>query len=156
MSNCLQCHQETSNPKFCSRSCSASFVGKTQPKRKPKERVCATCGTVFFYKGGRKTKYCSPGCTQVPKGRDITLKQAIYTLHHRSSAYALVRTRARAIALRLGMKSCAECGYSKHVEITHTQAISGFSEDTLLSVINDPSNLRPLCRNCHWESEHPI
>lgn len=86
----------------------------------------------------------------------MTLKEAIYTKHHKSSAYALVRTRARALANKLGWKACRICGYSKHIEIGHVKPISEFDETTLLSIINAPGNLIPLCRNHHWELDHGL
>lgn len=91
------------------------------------------------------------------KGRvpeDTTLAEAIYTKHHKSSAYALVRTRARAVAKKLGLDSCEVCGYNKHVEIAHIRGISTFEGDTLLSVINARENLKALCPNCHWEFDN--
>lgn len=43
MTNCVVCERETSNPKFCSRSCAAKFNNARSPKRKP-EGACKTCG----------------------------------------------------------------------------------------------------------------
>lgn len=51
---------------------------------------------------------------------------------------------------------CRNCGYTKHVEICHIRGISTFSDDTLVKVINDPSNLIGLCPNCHWELDNGI
>ena len=85
----------------------------------------------------------------------MTLKEAIYEKHHKSSAFALVRTRARAIAKKLGLDKCSNCGYDKHVEIAHIKAISTFDNSTLISVINSKENLMALCPNCHWELDNP-
>lgn len=41
--NCLNCDKETTNPKFCNRSCAASFNNKLFPKRKL-GRTCKTEG----------------------------------------------------------------------------------------------------------------
>ena len=43
MIKCLLCKKDTSNPKFCSRSCAASYNNKKDPKRKP-EHKCLDCG----------------------------------------------------------------------------------------------------------------
>lgn len=158
--NCAQCNilcnkfvkRNTNNRYFCSRSCAATYTNKRQPKRKP-EGKCKLCQTAI------KTShtYCSK-CknTKFPiGGRDITLKEAIYYNHHKSSAFALVRSRARRIAKKLKLDTCQQCGYKKHIEIAHKKPISEFDENTLLSVINDPSNLIPLCPNHHWEHDHP-
>ena len=51
---------------------------------------------------------------------------------------------------------CANCGYSKHVELHHIKGISTFSDDTPISVINNYNNLIPLCPNCHWEADNGL
>ena len=86
----------------------------------------------------------------------MSLADAIYVKHHKSSAYALVRSRARLVGKKLGWKSCAKCQYDKHVEIAHIQPIGSFDKNTMLSVINNPTNLIPLCPNCHWEFDHKV
>jgi hypothetical protein len=143
MGNCFKCKIKTSNPKFCSRSCSASYNNSVSPKRK-RENQCFKCKKPIV----SSRKYCEV-CRTYPE--DITLKQAIYTRHHKSSAYALVRARARAVIAKHGVSKCQKCSYSKHVEAAHIKAISSFDEETLLSAINHPSNLISLCPNCHWE-----
>ena len=47
MITCLSCGNETKNPKFCSKSCSASYNNKKFPKRKP-EHKCIDCGMNAF------------------------------------------------------------------------------------------------------------
>ena len=51
---------------------------------------------------------------------------------------------------------CYICGYNKHVDIAHIKAVSDFSDDTLIEVINDPSNLIPLCPNHHYEFDNGL
>ena len=53
-------------------------------------------------------------------------------------------------------KKCIICGYDKHIEIAHIKAVSEFSDDTLISEINDINNLAPLCPNHHWEFDNGI
>jgi len=144
---CVKCDKETKNPKFCSRSCSASFNNKKYPKRKV-EGSCKICKTSIT-----STRVCCSNCS---RNRDITLKEAVYTYLHKASAYTLVRGRARSVAKKQGWTSCKACGYDTHIEIAHIKAIKDFSEDTKLSVINAVSNLMPLCRNCHWEFDHGL
>ena len=146
---CPECGAEHSNPKFCSRSCSAKYNNRMNPKRKPEHR-CIDCGVPINAKRKRCRKHYQEWIQkQVPA--DLTLSEATYAKGHRSSAYALVRTRARAVAKKLGYTKCAVCGYDKHIEIAHIKGISEFSEDTLLTVINAPDNLIALCPNHHWE-----
>ena len=143
---CLTCGLEHNNPKFCSRSCAAKWTNKNYPKRKKVrlDKWCEICGISIDSRSNRCRKCCS-------SLGDITLNEAIYEKHHRSSAYALVRTRARTIAKQIGLDTCQKCGYNKHVEIAHVKGISTFEGDTLISVINSKENLMALCPNCHWE-----
>ena len=90
------------------------------------------------------------------EAKDMTLKEAIYEKHHKSSAFALVRTRARAVAKKLGFTKCSKCGYDKHIEIAHIKSISSFSEEVMISVVNSKDNLIPLCPNCHWEYDNNV
>jgi predicted restriction endonuclease len=51
---------------------------------------------------------------------------------------------------------CIVCGYTNHVEVAHIKAVSNFSEDSLISEINDISNLIGLCPNHHWEYDNGL
>lgn len=146
MVNCGHCGTQTKNNKYCTRTCAAT-VNNLKPKRVKKLFSCITCSLEI----SRRRKYCNT-CDPRTKG-DITLGEAIYRKHHRSSAYALVRSRARSVVKDEKAK-CEVCSYNKHVEVAHIKAIAEFSEETLLSVINDRSNLRLLCPNCHWELDN--
>ena len=148
---CVTCGKQHNNPKFCSRSCAAKWTNVHYPK-KQKIRVdksCEVCGVSIDYRSKRCVK-CSSFLG------DMTLTEAIYEKHHRSSAYALVRTRARTEAKKYNMNTCEKCGYNKHVEIAHKKDISTFEGNTLISVINSRENLMALCPNCHWEYDHNL
>lgn len=99
-------------------------------------------------------RYCI-ACSPV-KGRckvsDQTLKQATYSSGKSASAYGRIRLHAKYI-LKEREHACQHCGYSKHVEVCHIRAIKAFSADTLISEINNKSNLILLCPNCHWEHD---
>ena len=154
MNNCLFCKTNTNNPKFCSRSCAAKYNNTMFPKRKP-EHKCIDCGKpITAGKKRCKEHYLEYVKTKNPI--DMTLSEAIYINHHRSSAYALIRTRARSTAKKLNMTICEHCGYDKHVEIAHKKSISSFDLSTMISVINDRDNLMALCPNCHWEYDHNL
>ena len=49
---------------------------------------------------------------------------------------------------------CAICGYTKHVEVAHIKAVSEFSNETPISIINSITNLIGLCPNHHWEYDN--
>ena len=51
-------------------------------------------------------------------------------------------------------KECLVCKYSNHVEVAHVKAVSKFSDDTLVSEMNDLQNLMYLCPNHHWEYDN--
>lgn len=144
MNTCLHCNKETSNPKFCSKSCSAKETNKI-PKRKAKQYTCNSCGCII------KANRVKCDACLLPK--DMTLGQAIYAKHHKSSAFALVRSRARA-SVRNEEQICECCGYDKHVEVCHVKPIHSFPPETLLTEINSRDNLKLLCPNCHWEFDH--
>lgn len=146
--NCLNCKTDTTNPKFCSRSCAAVFNNKVYNKR-TKTKKCSCCETLVL----SNRKYCSDCFKKTLRAKDMTLGQSIYEEHHRSSAFALVRSRARSI-MKEYPQVCSKCGYSKHVEVAHIKAINSFSDDALLSEINALSNLILLCPNCHWEFDN--
>jgi 5-methylcytosine-specific restriction endonuclease McrA len=152
---CLNCDKEfeKSNTEvkripnhYCSKSCSASMNNKKYPKR-TKTKKCKRCDALIL----SNRTYCDKHKNQII---DYTLSECIYDKHHKSSAFALVRSRARSLAKSLGWNSCCKCGYDKHVEIAHIKPISEFPDDTKLSIINNPNNLMPLCPNCHWEFDH--
>ena len=150
-STCPQCEKLHSNPKFCSQSCSAAYNNK---RRAPQGKgACKDCEKQISNARSRCRPCHSKWQTTRVLGDSVTLSEAVlrYEKHHPSSAFALVRTRARKVME--GHTCCQWCGYDKHVEIAHRTAISEFSGDTLLSTINDKNNLLALCRNCHWEHD---
>jgi predicted restriction endonuclease len=108
-------------------------------------------------------RYCSNcrsnGCRVTLNGlvtNNSTIRDVIYTQHHRSSAFALIRGRARTAARKYGMNSCSICGYSRHVEVSHKRAISSFPLDTPVSVVNSRDNIWPLCPNHHLEFDNGV
>jgi hypothetical protein len=151
MNSCLECGSSTKT-KFCCRSCSTSYNNRIRPKRKP-EHKCVDCGKSINCKRSRCKEHYYEWLKQ-REAKDMTLSEAVYEKHHRSSAFALIRTRARAYAKKLGLDSCEKCGYNKHIEIAHIKGISTFEGDTLISLINSKENLMALCPNCHWEFDN--
>lgn len=151
MLQCVECQVETSNPKFCSRSCAAKYNNRV-PKRKATISKCGDCKITI----PPRNKYCKTCRDKRNTRGDITLSEAVYEYHYRSSAFALVRSRARKALKENRPKICEWCGYDKHAEAAHIVPIRNFSDDTKISVINDLSNLLWLCPNCHWEHDHKL
>lgn len=148
---CLNCNKETVNPKFCSKSCAAIYNNKKFPKRK-KISKCIECGQLVT----SRRKYCQDCLIKKQKESDNkTLEEVMYDKHHKSSNWALVRSRARVIMSK-ELQICCKCGYDKHVEVAHIKPINSFPLTTLVKVVNDKSNLMLLCPNCHWEYDHNL
>lgn len=142
---------KTLNQLYCSASC--RNIDSVRRWRRVHRKKCPNCDE-FILPDSTHCKQCYKSATEIS---DMTLGEAIYLIHHCSSAYSLVRTRARAVAKKLGIiDKCFNCGYNKHVEIAHKKKISSFSLETMISVINEESNLIALCRNCHWEFDHGL
>lgn len=178
---CLFCGKDTLNPKFCSRSCSASRrIGKKS--NPPKPRCCKQCGATFFMYGThRSASYC-PECKNlssvelltinrvrsrhgnkqflIPNYKSITLEQAKNGPYlkgkHKSQITIYVRLFNRSWNKEKLSLPCAYCGYSKHVELAHIKPVSSFSPDSTLGEINSPSNVVQLCPNHHWELDHGL
>lgn len=136
---------------FCSKSCSAKLLNSIHKKKIRKQKFCKSCNKEIF----KRSWFCDD-CKIFSKNvkDNRTLREVIYTKHHKSSAYALIRSLARTIAKQQKWKSCFNCGYNKHIEICHIKGIHDFDLDTKVIEINNLKNLIPLCPNCHWEFDH--
>jgi hypothetical protein len=98
-----------------------------------------------------KSNYCNK-CSNSKRIKFHTLKDTTHSVVHGQSArFNIIRGRAR--NQHKHIKACQFCGYDKHVEVCHIKPIHSFPEDTLVSIINDPSNILILCPNCHWEHD---
>ena len=158
---CVNCQEETSNPKFCSRSCAATYTNKISPKR-IRKRKCTRCDNITHkwnsslckehweeYKSSLKESY---------KDRTLGYYKSRECLKglHQSSIYVHIRGMARSWLKPLLGNKCLNCGYDKHVELCHIKPISSFSDDALLRDINSVENVIPLCPNCHWEFDNGL
>lgn len=149
---CIMCNSQTSNPKFCNRSCAARFNNVKYPKRQ-KEHQCKGCETPVGA-GNRYCKKCAirrRNTYEFATLRSITRKYRKYTP---AAAYNIIRQRARNILKRAGRIVCEICGYAKHFEAAHKIPISSYPDTALLRDINRPENLLALCPNCHWELDY--
>lgn len=144
--SCLKCGSETSNPKFCSLSCSASY-NNTLFKRRTFEGSCRECGTSI----PSKWKYC------LEHKNPLKERWIDKTLNSNAGSGATVRAMARTVYAKSGRPmSCAICKYSTHVDICHVRDIRSHPHGTSFSIINSLGNLIALCKNHHWEFDHDI
>ena len=56
---CLVCNKETSNHKFCSQSCSATYTNKHRPRRGKPKSLCLVCNNLC---SSSRRKFCSSIC----------------------------------------------------------------------------------------------
>lgn len=136
---CKNCNKETSNKKFCSKSCSASYNNKGVRRHGSQPVDCEYCGSKVTRTG---SKFCSRSCYVRHKheknvkdwysGKNISVKTIRKHLFEKHS------------------NKCTKCGwgeinpYSKTelppLEVEH---IDGCYTN------NRPENLDLLCPNCH-------
>ena len=149
---CLECGNQTSNPKFCSRSCSAKYNNTHRTK---KQYTCQQCGMIIGegYRKFGERKYCDKCGPNYIDWSTITIGELkakrLYQFHSR------IRQLAQKVCSNRS-HTCARCGYNKHVEVCHIKPIKDFNDDTLVSIINNEHNLIELCPNCHWEFDNGL
>lgn len=134
---------------FCNQSCAASHNNVIHQKRITSKKC--KCGK----KISRETIMCMKCYQQKWQLNYKTLGESIKGRTD-ANRYCNIRKAARKKYTKYLPMQCLLCGYDVHVEICHKKDIADFSLDTLVSEINDFSNLGALCRNCHWEVDHGI
>lgn len=159
MNTCEFCGKNTSNPRFCSRSCAAKLNNVTTPKRKTK-KLCTVCGeSVLSYRHTKchihHKEYLE---NKYESFKELTLKdywdkKSLSNLHS-SSKNTHIRALARSHFKHLIKKPCYLCGYNKHVELCHIKPISSYPETAKVKEVNSEENLIQLCPNCHWELDN--
>lgn len=142
--NCIKCNspfnQTHLSQRFCSTTCRVSFNSKKWAAAN--QRICPECGA--------KCKHTSAVCKLCQTGSTLCRTKTVGDCKDSSE----IRNFNRSWNKNLIFLPCQVCNYSLHVELAHIKPISSFSKETLLSVVNDPSNILVLCRNHHWEQEH--
>lgn len=152
MKKCKGCDKQTTNPKFCSKSCAASYNNMMYVKRK-RTKKCKGCDNMV-----RSNRVNCDSCIAKGSISELTVGEVRRWKSHKhpSWAHAYVRQRARHKYSKDLMGKCLHCGYSKHLELCHIKPISSFEDHVLVSDINDRKNVLFLCRNCHWELDHNL
>ncbi len=150
---CLNCSKETTNPKFCSRSCAATINNKISPKR-DKEHACKECSVPI--NGGRS--YCALCHTAIRRRNWGKVTYASMSDHLPYQKHSTIRGLSRKWYLESvnNKVQCAVCGYDKHVDVCHIKAIGSFSKSATIAEINSLTNLIGLCKNHHWELDRGL
>lgn len=159
--NCIYCNKETTNPKFCSRSCATKHNNVIAPKRKM-TRLCSfkNCSNLAM---NHNTKLCNEHFgyrslteklkqTTVGEFRQVRKDKG----EHPSWIHANIRNLNRSWNKELTLRPCQNCSYDKHVELCHIKAVSSFSDDALIGEVNHLDNIIQLCPNCHWELDNGL
>jgi hypothetical protein len=145
---CFQCHNETTNPKFCSRSCAVSFNNVRNPKRKPQGR-CKDCESLI--------SSCKQVCSSCRTARKTEAPQkAKEATRSYRRIYDLGRyRRRRQLALELLGGSCTQCGAQEDLQLDHIdRATKSFNLSEAWSAPEaqfraELAKCQVLCRSCH-------
>lgn len=157
--------------RFCNHVCAATYNNQQRLRTSKTQSpigACQNCGVAVRYslrKDGHAyfpRRYCEP-CTILKKlnGRVLVATVTKGNLFKNGRNWQTARSMIQAHAQRVYLLSgqpfiCKICGYSSHVDIAHNKAVSEFTDDTLVIVINRIENLVALCPNHHWEFDHRI
>lgn len=141
---CIQCQEETSNPKFCSSSCSATF--NNQRRSKKRYGVCRVCSKPLSRGAG---KYCSILCQYEEKYLNYIEGWLNGTESGHTGANLLSRHVKRWLREQQG-DACALCHrthwkndeYEGEIPLEGDH-INGNSEDS------SRGNVRMVCPTCH-------
>ena len=109
-----------------------------------------------MYENDKKTNLCKTCYDKehIPTN-SLTLETIKITKSFSCNHFSRVRYHARKIAQKHNLLlKCALCDYTLHIDACHIKSISSFPPKTLISEINDISNLIGLCKNHHWEFDH--
>ncbi len=150
--------------KYCNHGCySAHKIGRKYERRRLifKERVCKSCNESFVVKKRSlyrfEQKLFCGNCRYLSKSSLHRLTKADLFAKNKNwqSARGSLRKHAVSVFKKTGKPLlCVICGYENHVEIAHVKSVSQFPDETLISKINECSNLVALCPNHHWEFDN--
>lgn len=140
---CLNCGNETNNPKFCSRTCSVTFNNKL----KAEKRFCLFCGASLPTKTYTDNVYCNHTCAH-------NHRYALYIERWKNGledglrgGYQTSKYIHRYIIEKFGNK-CTKCGWCEVNPYTNKVPLELEHKDGNY-LNNKEENLDLLCPNCH-------
>lgn len=147
MNKCSHCQGQTSNPKYCSRSCATSANNLNSPRRQ-KSKVCSfdECSELIF----SNRKFCTDH--RYGSRKFNTIGELRAAAKYQTNAYARYLARVWA-KQNLDLSKCSTCDYSTHVEIAHIEPLALFPDETPIEETYT-NNVIGLCPNHHWEFDH--
>lgn len=142
---CLTCQSETSNPKFCSRSCAATHNNKSFPKR-AQSRPCKICYSTVP-SSRTYCKSCWQNKNRIISQKENKIKDWENGIWRGGTDYGLSKI-IRDYLLNKSNFSCDKCRFNTPhpndgktiLEINHIDG-NGLN--------HSPNNLEVLCPNCH-------
>jgi hypothetical protein len=165
---------DVKNKKFCNNSCYSNYrvVNSSNQylelrnidenkKEVIKSCKCKKCERIFELKrieNGKfsKQKYCND-CLYVDTIGGRAKGELFVNRKNWQSARSTIQKHARMIYKQENkIIRCKVCDYDNYVEVCHIKAVSEFSNDTLISDINNINNLIGLCPNHHWEFDNGL
>jgi hypothetical protein len=139
---CLHCGTETTNPKFCNHSCSASYTNKNRAA----VNTCKNCNSSI----PKRNIYCNNSCQQEYQ-RKLKIQDFLdgkyigQPLQFKSSSWI------KTFLLENSNYKCSSCGIGEEwngkpltLEIDH---VDGKAYNNTLE------NLRIICPNCHSQTD---
>ena len=133
---------EIRKKKFCDGSCSAKYNNKLRGlsvNKKEKVKKEKVKKERFEYLLNISKKDLFDKCGIYYRFRAIIRKHAHFTYNKNN-----------------GDTTCKICGYDKHIQVCHIKSVSSFSDNSLISEINNVENLIGLCPNHHWEFDNGL
>lgn len=139
---CLNCKSETKNPKFCSRSCSATYNNIRYPKRFL-ENSCKICSKKIT----SARSYCD-ACWQDNSAKSKYKISSWLSKDWRGGTDSGLSQIVRKYLLEKSNYSCSKCGFNiNHPDDGRTiLEINHIDGDGLN---HSPENLEVVCPNCH-------
>lgn len=155
VNKCIYCSKETNNPRFCTRSCSASYSNQLAPKRQ-KTKECKVCKTLIV---ASKT-FCSKDCYSIGRSKKVR------SIHSKSN-YAHVksfRKKIKKLAVEYKGGKCEKCGYSKCITALEFHHLDPGVKDFSTSGVSKSFDVIRLeldkcimlCANCHREEHEAL
>ena len=138
---CLQCNTETTNPKFCSKSCAAKYNNSISPKRRKVTEVCKYCG---IKTPRRDYHFCNKTCKESFRLSSLTKSFESKGIIPTENGYVNTQQVKTFLTQKFGHK-CHICNISDWqgkpllMVLDH---VDGNSENWSLA------NLRLICSNC--------
>lgn len=148
MNKCQNCNKETTNPKFCSKSCSATYNNKIHIKRQ-RTKKCKVCDILI----SSDRTFCNKECYSKGRSKRRSLKPKGYP---RLKSF---RTKIKYESVQYKGGKCAICNYNKCIKALEFHHLDPTQKDFSISSISksfesikkELDKCILLCANCHRE-----